>query len=142
LIACSQPDRRAELAACQLISTSGAELARCLVMKYNWGADSAGPAKIAWQWELDSIRLEHEAQAQAVVAKQQEREARAYRAHVDSLRARVRLRADIEQDFRTCDSKAFAVMINGDTERSKQMRDQCRDNYRAALRKAGFPSPS
>ena len=75
LIAChGAPDRQAELAGCQLISKSGDELARCLVMKYSWRAESAGPAKTAWQWQLDSIRLEHEAQAQAVLAEQVSRQ--------------------------------------------------------------------
>ncbi len=66
----TRPDRDRELAACRLITQSGDELARCLIMKYNWGADSAGPAKAAWQWTLDSIRAEHEAQAAAVLARQ------------------------------------------------------------------------
>src|SRR5712664_1928079 len=66
----SRPDRGRELAACQLISKSGDELARCLVMKYSWAADSAGPAKSAFQWELDSIRQAHEAQVAAIIAAQ------------------------------------------------------------------------
>jgi len=74
LAACGQSvDRRAELDACQLISKSGDELARCLIMKYSWRADSAGPAKTRFQWTLDSIRLEHEKQAAAVLAQQKER---------------------------------------------------------------------
>jgi len=70
LIACQSSDRNAELAACQLISKSGDELAHCLVMKYSWRAESAGPAKTAWQWHLDSIRQEHDAQASAVLAQE------------------------------------------------------------------------
>jgi len=70
-LACgSRSDRDRELAACRLISQSGDELARCLIMKYSWGADSAGPAKARWQWTLDSIRAEHDAQAAAVLARQ------------------------------------------------------------------------
>jgi hypothetical protein len=75
LIGCAgnpRADRTAELAACQLISKSGDELARCLVMKYSWGADSAGPAKYAWQSHLDSLRREHEAQVVALRAAQRE----------------------------------------------------------------------
>jgi len=69
--ACGQSvDRRAELDACRLISKSGDELARCLVMKYSWRAESAGPAKTAFQWELDSIRQAHEAQVAAIIAAQ------------------------------------------------------------------------
>jgi len=68
LAACQQSvDRRAELDACRLISKSGDELARCLVMKYSWHADSAGPAKSAFQWELDSIRQAHQAQVAAII---------------------------------------------------------------------------
>lgn len=75
---CSQPpDRSSELGSCQLISKSGDELARCLVMKYSWRAESAGPAKMAWQWHLDSIRLEHEKEVLAVLAEQEEAERRA-----------------------------------------------------------------
>ncbi len=51
-------DRGAELAACELISSSGDELARCLVMKYDWPADTAGPAKYAWQGHLVSHPLQ------------------------------------------------------------------------------------
>ena len=70
-LACgSRPDRARELAACRLISESGDELARCLIMKYNWSADSAGPAKTTWQWTLDSIHAEHQAQAAAVLVRQ------------------------------------------------------------------------
>jgi hypothetical protein len=73
VIACGSPEAQhgRELAACQLISKSGDDLAACLIMKYNWGADSAGPAKTAWQRQLDSIRLEHEAQAVAVLTQQE-----------------------------------------------------------------------
>jgi len=66
-------DRRAERAACELISPSGNELATCLVMKYDWPAESVGPAKFAWQWHLDSLRRDHEAQANAVLAEQRRR---------------------------------------------------------------------
>ncbi len=40
-------------------------------MKYSWRAESAGPAKTAWQWQLDSIRLDHEKQAQVIQARQE-----------------------------------------------------------------------
>ncbi len=70
-------DRGAELAACELISSSGDELARCLVMKYDWPADTAGPAKYAWQGHLDSLQRDHEAQAAAVLARVAQEEARA-----------------------------------------------------------------
>jgi len=59
-LACGRPDRARELAACQLISQSGDQLAECLVMKYSWGPDSAGPAKMSWQAHLDSARRERE----------------------------------------------------------------------------------
>lgn len=77
LAACASPavvDRRAERDSCELISASGDDLARCLVMKYDWPAESAGPAKFAWQWHLDSLRRDHEAQAATVLAEQQRRQ--------------------------------------------------------------------
>lgn len=87
LVGCdTRPDRSAELAACRLISTSGDDLARCLVMKYDWRAESAGPAKIAWQWQLDSIRLEHETQARVVLEEQQRRQDSVAAAHTWSAR--------------------------------------------------------
>ena len=81
------PNRKAELAACQLISKSGDDLARCLVLKYSWRAESAGPARTAWQWQLDSIRLEHEAQAQAVLDEQASRRRALIVAHNRSFRS-------------------------------------------------------
>lgn len=71
LAACGRPNHAAELAACQLISRSGDELARCLIMKYSWGAESTAAAKAAWQWQLDSIRAEHDAQALAILVEQE-----------------------------------------------------------------------
>lgn len=73
VVACAgelRSDRAAELAACQLISQSGDKLAECLVMKYSWRAESAGPAKTAWQWQLDSIRRDHDTQAARVAGQQ------------------------------------------------------------------------
>jgi len=88
-IACGStpaPDRTKELAACQLISKSGDELARCLIMKYSWGADNAAPAKSAWQWQLDSIRLDHERQAAVVFAEEQRRRDSTMVVHTRALR--------------------------------------------------------
>lgn len=75
-VACGpRVDRQSELATCQLISKSGQDLATCLIMKYDWKADSAGPAKTAFQWQLDSIRREHDEQAQAVYLAQLQQQA-------------------------------------------------------------------
>src|SRR5438270_491788 len=96
LAACtSQPrvERPAELAACQLISKSGDELARCLILKYSWRAESAGPAKAAFQWQLDSLQLEHDRQAIAILT-QQQREADS----VERLRVRRSIAAAARQD--------------------------------------------
>lgn len=82
-------DRPAELAACHLISKSGDELARCLVMKYSWRAESAGPAKTTWQWHLDSIRRDHEAQVAAVLAQQAEQRRRTANAQMAAQRRKV-----------------------------------------------------
>lgn len=76
-IGCSsntRTDRSAELAACQLISESGDALARCLIMKYSWGADSTSTAKYAWQAHLDSLRREHESQVTTLIAQQRREE--------------------------------------------------------------------
>lgn len=73
LIACTSAptrDRRAERAACELISASGGELARCLVMKYDWPAESAGEAKYSWQRHLDSLRQAHEDEVASLIAQQ------------------------------------------------------------------------
>lgn len=75
-----RPDRAAELEACRLISKSGDALAECLIMKYSWRADSAGPAKYAWQRHLDSLRLEHEQQVATLIAQQEARDREAARA--------------------------------------------------------------
>ena len=76
LVGCgdSGPDRERELAACELISKSGDALASCLIFKYSWDANTAGPAKMRFQWTLDSIRGEHEQQVAAILAQQQARQ--------------------------------------------------------------------
>lgn len=91
LIGCSsntRTDRSAELAACQLISESGGALAKCLVMKYSWGADSTRTAMYAWQGHLDSLRRDHEAQVAALIAQQDSARDRAERARLEQLAQR------------------------------------------------------
>lgn len=80
LASCDRPDRAAELEACQLISKSGDALAECLIMKYSWRADSAGPAKYSWQRHLDSLRREHEQQVATLIAQQAARDREVARA--------------------------------------------------------------
>ena len=84
--ACAQAhDRPDELAACQLISKTGDELAQCLIMKYGWRADSARVAKSGWQWQLDSLRQAHDSQAVIVLAAAARQEAAGLRHQVDSM---------------------------------------------------------
>lgn len=67
--ACSpSADRRQQLVNCEAIAKSGEDVRSCLILKYDWNADSAVPAGARFQWRMDSLRREHEAQAAAVVA--------------------------------------------------------------------------
>jgi len=132
----SRHDHQRELANCQLISKSGDELARCLIMKYNWGADSAGPAKTRFQWTLDSIRIEHEKQAAAVVAREQ--------ARLDSIaavqHARQRTADRIDAEFWNCDGVYFIYFTeHGGQERRDSGRAVCLKARTAALQRAGLP---
>jgi len=145
LAACgSRPDRRGELAACQLISKSGDELARCLIMKYSWGADSAAPAKATFQWTLDSIRAEHEKQAAIILAQQQARmdsiEAIQRRAEARKAAAYKKLDS-IDAEFWNCDVVYSVDFINhGNQERRDSGRAVCLKARAAALRRAGLPA--
>ncbi len=152
LAACtSQPrvDRPAELASCQLISKSGDELARCLVLKYSWRAENAGPAKAQWQWQLDSIRRDHEVQAALVLAAQQ--------LAADSLR-RARERRDaiaaarkdslerwIDSTYNDCVTAAVAWWqkqkmdsFTDDFAAFKKRRDPCDSTHNRLRRRAGL----
>lgn len=83
------PDRAQEQRNCESISQSGQQVTQCLVLKYDWNADSAVPAGRRFQWTLDSLRAEHERQAAAVLADQQARAEsvlRAQEAKAESLR--------------------------------------------------------
>ncbi len=145
LAACgSRPDRQRELAACQLISKSGDELARCLILKYNWGADGAGPAKTNFQWTLDSIRIEHEKQAEAVVAREQARSdsiaAVQHRTAIAQAARQRRLDA-IDSVFWHCDSEySIYFTAHGGEQRRDSGRAVCLKARDAALRRAGFPA--
>ena len=136
--ACGErPDRQRELAACQLISKSGDELARCLIMKYSWGADSAGPAKTRFQWILDSIRAEHEKQAAAVLTQEQVR--------LDSIaavqEARHQKLDSIDREFWNCDG-VYSVdyLQHGNQARRDSGRVVCLKARASALRRAGLPA--
>jgi len=66
-------DRAREQQNCESISQTGREASQCLVLKYNWNADSATPAGARFQWMVDSLRLEHERQARIILAAQEAR---------------------------------------------------------------------
>ncbi len=128
-------DRPSELAACQLISKSGDDLARCLVLKYSWRAESAGPAKYVFQRQLDSIEREHEVQAALVLAQEQRRED-SIRAVQDARRRRLDL---IDSTFWACyNDYVTAAIKTGNEARRDSGRTRCLQLRTSALRRAGF----
>jgi len=130
------PDRAAQLSSCQLISGDGDALARCLVMKYDWPADTAGPAKLAWQWHLDSIRADHEAQAAAVLAAQLERE----RQLAEAAQARERHYMAIDSAYWVCYGPVSLHFIaHGGPELRAAGEARCLAARDSALRRAGLP---
>jgi hypothetical protein len=77
-------DRGQQLANCESISKDGDQLRSCLVLKYDWNAESAVPASRRFQSYLDSLTLVHLREVAAI-------EAAAESAHTDSVRAAVRV---------------------------------------------------
>lgn len=151
--ACASPPpthkRADELASCQLISADGDAVARCLIIKYDWRAESAGPAKMAFQWQLDSIRHEHEMQAQLILD-QQLREADSLRQvreqHVSAAaHRRESLERWIDSTYTQCVGDAMAwwkATPTADLAAYRRRQDPCESTYHQRRRRAGLdPTP-
>jgi hypothetical protein len=59
-------DRPTQLTNCRAISTDGSALTSCLILKYDWNADSATPAGQRFQRTIDSLLAIQEAKAESL----------------------------------------------------------------------------
>lgn len=60
------PDRPTQLTNCSAISNKGSALTSCLILKYDWNADSATPAGQRFQRTVDSLLAIQEAKAESL----------------------------------------------------------------------------